>query len=381
MSRDRPTICILSLSRIATLPRVQRQVMALSNRFNIELIGLGSTVLPGATSVEVPFRRRGAYRRLRWLVSLALRMDSWTWRDVPHAIDTLDVLRTRRADLVIAHDVDALPVAFAAGIAPVLLDAHEYGPAEFEESWWWRHGVGRYRHRLCHRFLHRLSGMTSVCQGIAERYQREFGVRSAVVMNAAAYREIPVTPTPRDSPIRLVYSGMADRSRQLHLLCEAAMRTRTRLILSLLLVGDEQLIAELRGRYASERVRFLSPLPQRELVMGLAQHDVGICLYPPISFNLLMALPNKFFDFVQARLGIVIGPSPEMARLVHEHRLGSVAQDFTVDGFVRELNALTPDRIDAWKRASSIAAKTLSAEETLPIIRAEVARAVGVDQD
>ena len=45
----------------------------------------------------------------------------------------------------------------------------------------------------------------------------------------------------------------------------------------------------------------------------LNAHDVGVYVLPPVSFNHLWALPNKVFDFVQGRLALVVGPSPEMA--------------------------------------------------------------------
>ena len=46
---------------------------------------------------------------------------------------------------------------------------------------------------------------------------------------------------------------------------------------------------------------------------------------PPINFNNKLALPNKLFDYVQARLGVLIGPSPEMVHYVEEYDLGEVA--------------------------------------------------------
>ncbi|NLF05994.1 MAG: glycosyltransferase family 4 protein, partial [Actinomycetales bacterium] len=97
-------------------------------------------------------------------------------------------------------------------------------------------------------------------------------------------------------------------------------------------------------------------------VHRLNDFDLGVHVLPPVSFNNAWALPNKFFDFVQARLGVVVGPSPEMARLVREHGLGAVAEDFSAKALTAVLDALTPDRVTAWKQASHAAARELSAE-------------------
>jgi len=123
-------------------------------------------------------------------------------------------------------------------------------------------------------------------------------------------------------------------------------------------------VPSLRERFAgSDRVRVHDAVPAAEVVETLNGYDVGVYSLPPISFNFRWALPNKFFDFVQARLALVIGPSPEMAGLVEEHDLGVVARDFTPEGFAAAIDALTPAGVAAAKAASDRAARVLCAEE------------------
>src|SRR5690606_9619848 len=80
------------------------------------------------------------------------------------------------------------------------------------------------------------------------------------------------------------------------------------------------------------------------------------------NFNHEWALPNKLFDYVQARLGLIIGPSPEMARLAREHNFGVILDDFSADSLRREIEALTPERVWALKSASHASARTLASE-------------------
>src|SRR5699024_12205372 len=108
---------------------------------------------------------------------------------------------------------------------------------------------------------------------------------------------------------------------------------------------------------------FHDPVAADEVVPTLNSYDVGVYSLPPISFNFRWALPNKFFDFVQARLALLIGPSPEMAALVREHDLGVVAEDFTPAAFAAAVDALTAEQVAAAKEAADAAAAVLCAEQ------------------
>jgi hypothetical protein len=127
--------------------------------------------------------------------------------------------------------------------------------------------------------------------------------------------------------------------------------------------NNPEYIERLRARAAhSDRVRFPAPLPYAELVARLNHYDVGLPVNPPTTFSERWALPNKFFDYVQARLGVVIGPSPEMQRLLEAHGFGATADGFDAASLTRVLDALTPEQILTWKNRADAAAHALSAE-------------------
>jgi len=97
-------------------------------------------------------------------------------------------------------------------------------------------------------------------------------------------------------------------------------------------------------------------------------YDVGLYLLPPRNFNQRNALPNKFFEFIQARLAVAVGPSPEMAGLVRRHGCGVVAADFTPEALAAELNSLDANQIVGFKLASNAAAAGLSADRNAKVI-------------
>jgi hypothetical protein len=125
------------------------------------------------------------------------------------------------------------------------------------------------------------------------------------------------------------------------------------------------------------RVRFAPTVPMRELPVHLNRYDVGLYLLPPTNFNNQLALPNKFFDFVQARLAVAIGPSPEMARLVRQHGCGLVSEDFNPRSLAEQLNALDRTRIESYKQRSDAAAKVLCFEMNSAVLIDMIERLTG----
>jgi glycosyltransferase involved in cell wall biosynthesis len=288
-----------------------------------------------------------------------------------------DLAQLDRFDVILANDIDTVEIAL--GLDPrhgVHADIHEYAPRQNEELLVWRVFEAPYVRWLCRRLLPRAASMTTVGQGIADEYLRVYGVRAGVVTNAAPYATL--SPRPVSRPIRLVHSGASLRNRRLEVLIDAAIATTTDVTLDLYLMGnDPEYVAELRERAASsERIKFPDTVPYSHLIARLNEYDVGIHIVAPTNFNNRWALPNKFFDYVQARLGIVIGPSAEMVRFVEQHELGAVTDGFGGPDLTRVLDVLTPDAVRTWKSRADAAAQALSSESQVELWGAAIAALV-----
>jgi len=372
----RPRLLILSFSPIASDARVLKQVRLFADDYEVTTCGYGPTPPGVVEHLEIPVEHLAWYKDPRWLLTRQYGRVYWGNAAVRTAAT---LLAGRTFDVVLADDVDTVPLALSLRpVRGVHADLHEYAPRQNEELRRWKWFVAPYVRWLCRRFVTRASSVTTVGQGIADEYQRRFGVRAEVVTNAAPYVELE--PGPVGQPLRLVHSGAALRNRRLETLVDAVGATRTDVTLDLLLVAnDPAYLEELTARVEREpRVRLLPPVPYQDLVRTLQGYDVGVHVLPPVSFNNAWALPNKFFDYVQARLGLVIGPSPEMARLAREHDVGAVAEDFTADGLVRVLDGLDAATVARWKAASGVAARALSSESQVLVWRRAIDRLAGL---
>jgi hypothetical protein len=264
---------------------------------------------------------------------------------------------------VVANELESLPLALSLG-PPVVFDAHEYSPLEFEDSLRWRVTWGPYVRYLSRTYIPRVAAMSTVSEGIARRYESDSGVECAVIRNVRDVVEIE--PSPVGDPIRLLHHGGADASRRLETMIEVMRHLDGPFMLDFVLTGGGRYRQRLERMAADdERIRFLDPVPMAELIEFANGYDVGLYLLDPGAFNRLHALPNKLFEFIQARLAVAIGPSPEMARIVEEWDLGVVSENFSAESVARVLRDLDPARIAQYKQNASAAAVELSAEREM----------------
>ncbi|GAA1179078.1 hypothetical protein GCM10009584_21000 [Ornithinimicrobium humiphilum] len=362
----RPRVLVLSFSPIASDARVLKQVRHLGAEFDVVTCGYGPPP-PGVTAhVRVPDEARNELDG-RLITLHAYRA----------AYEKLAGVRWVRqhvaagaADVVVANDLDTVPLALA--LRPrrgVHADLHEYFPRLHEEHEAWMRRISPYQSWLCRSSLPRCAAVTTVSRRIAQEYTEQFGVDVGVVTNASPWTDL--SPTPVGDPIRLVHSGACLRNRDLHVLVDAVAAAASGehpapVTLDLYLTpNDPGYLEELRSRAAATGgiVTVHDPVPYAELLTTLNAHDVGVHVLPPVSFNNANALPNKVFDYVQARLGLLVGPSPEMAMLVHRHSLGVVATAFDGGAVADAVRRLDADSVAAFKQASHAAARELSDTE------------------
>jgi glycosyltransferase involved in cell wall biosynthesis len=371
-------ILIIALSEIQRDPRVMRQIAALRDEYELTVAGYGDAPEGASDFILLP-RKLSQWEKLRGVVLLASgAYESFYWQN--HRMQTaLATLRGRTYDLVLANDVDVLLLALTvADSAPVLLDAHEYAPRQFEDRLVWKTLFQPYVEYLCSTYLPKTAAMFAVCQGIAEEYKRRYGVDPIVVTNASVYVDLEPTDV-EPNCIRMIHHGRSAPSRYLEGMIEmfAYLDDRFRLDF-MLLPSNKRYLKRIRRLASSEpRIRFIDPVPMPEISARINAYDVGLFLLPPSNFNYRYALPNKFFEYIQARLAVAIGPSPEMVRYVREFDVGVASDTFEPGALAAKLNGLDAQDIGRMKEASHCAAKILHAENSKQCIRETVDNLIG----
>ena len=370
----RARILDLSFSELQRDARVLRQLSVVADYGELTTLGYGPATPYSDHHLRVPSEAPSLPQTPAGVANLALHRHRAADLQAPAAQAALRLTAGQRFDAVVANDARALPVALEiAHGAPVWIDLHEWAPEERTNLTSWRLLVAPWIDHICRHDLPRAAASTTVGTRIAELYADRYGVRPRLMRNAARYADLSPAPTAPDGPIRLVHSGGAVPGRALEATIDAAAAAGNGFTLDLYLVpaaDGGRYLRELRARASgSPRIRLHDPVPPDDLPATLNRFDVGVFWIPPYNRNAELTLPNKLFDFVQARLAVAVGPTVEMADVVRDHGLGVISEGFEVPQIVRSLRTLTPERVDAFKAASDSAARSLSFESEAKVAR------------
>jgi hypothetical protein len=281
-------------------------------------------------------------------------------------------LKERKFDLIVANDFETLPLAFniKSPGTKIFLDAHEYAPRQFEDRLYWRIFFQRFTTSLCKKYIPLVDGMSTINNGIARAYEKQFAVKPVIVTNATAY--VSSTPETRTAyPIRLVHHGIFNVSRQPHIMIDLMRLLDDRFTLDLIYLlpeGSSQKTKEYYEAFkksAAEtgRIQIKPALKSSEIVPYIhAHYDMGIILVPPVNFNYENGLPNKLFDCIQARLAMAVGPLHEIAEITNRFGIGVVSEDFTAEGMAAVLQKVDLVTLDGFKKNTETAARAMNAD-------------------
>lgn len=370
---ERAVLLIISFSEIVSDPRVRRQIALFRDAYEVITCGYGPAPEGVARHIELPLSENVSIWDGRVLALRQFRIE--TWRN-PALAGAWRRLGRLRPDIVLANETIAAPLALR--LKPRLgthVDLHEYHSRVRENEPYWRKRAKPWIEWMTRTYVARAASWTTVAPGIASEYEREFGFRPEVVRNTTPYAE--QSPTPTGRPLRLVHSGAGMRKRGTELIVQGVIAATTGATLDLYLTqGDPGYLDQLRAlaETSGGRVRMHDPVPYDELIGVLNGYDVGIHVLPPVNFNHLMALPNKLFDYVQARLGVIVGPSPEMVALVEAVGNGVSTADFTPDAIAAAVDSLTPSQVESMKAAAHVAARTYASDAEDAVWKAAIDR-------
>ena len=362
-------LLIISFSELTRDPRVLRQIKLFAdNGYCVTTMGHGARPSHADEHVELTASVKTTTQQ-RMLVAAELLSRPADkryplWPEVRSALPWLQRNR-HRFDAVFVNDLMAVPLGLAAG-RPLHADLHEYALGQ-SPALQWRIGVEPIL-RWAAPLLGRVDSTSTVAPGIAAQYLENYGISPFVVNNAPSTRH-NYTPTKTATPIRLVHMGVANPVRSLEMPIMAAIEANKRhpnsVILDYYVVpGDAAYIERLRAlsQTPGSGVTLQNPVEYDQMLPTLRNYDAAIAFFPPVTINLKHTLPNKFFEAVQARLGVITGPSPEMGPYIHEYGFGETTTDWTQEALNQTFTNLTPTKIDRWKEAAHKAAPKLGAE-------------------
>jgi glycosyltransferase involved in cell wall biosynthesis len=334
--------------------RVRREASALAAAGH-EVTVLELAEVPGGAATLGGFARRSVLPPA-WFRS---RVPFHLYR-LGFAVSFVRGIWRARPDAVHAHDAAMLlPGIVGARLtgARLVYDSHELAASVpyRERSWaWFVTAVERL-------VVPRCAAVITVSDGIAQRLQQRYRlpVTPTVVRNVSALEVRGEGGLRRalgiDAAVPLVlHQGAPAPARGCEVLVDAVARLERA---HLVFLGDpepgydEQLRARIAQLGAIARVSLLPSVSLDELLAYTAEADVGVTLLQDTCENHRLALPNKLFEYIAARVPVVASALPETERLVNDYGVGWCVEPDDPEALARALATALGMRGDAGLQA------------------------------
>ena len=230
-------------------------------------------------------------------------------------------------DIITANDLDTLPACALAAIVKrkvLVYDSHELF-LELPEL------KGRYTIKkiwflLEKLFIRKACAVSTVCDSIATELEAKYKKPCVVIRNVPHYykrNSFEKIEQPTDKKT-IMYQGSLNMGRGIE-----------QMIGAMLFLYDAKLIIAGTGYLESafkkmvidlgltERVEFVGLLSSTELYQLTRKAHLGLSLEENICKNYEYALPNKLFDYIQARVPVITSNLPEMKRIIDKYKVGT----------------------------------------------------------
>lgn len=356
------------INDLVTDQRVHRTCMTLTDLgFRVVLVG---RKLPGSLPLDA---RPYALHRMR----LLFRKGPAFY--IEYTIRLFLYLIFHRAQLLVSNDLDTLlPNYLVSKIyrTPLVFDSHEYftGVPELQK----RPLVRSIWKTIERCIFPRLAQTITVNNSIAGLFEKEYGKKPLVVRNIPRYRP-PTKPQTRENlrlpsgvPLLLlqgsginVQRGAEEAVQAMQFLPEAC----------LLVIGGGDVLSVLYDLVNTldleDRVFFLPKMPYEELIHFTATADIGLSLDKGTNINYQLSLPNKLFDYIQARIPILASDLPEVGHIVRTYQIGEIIESHDPKHIAEKARGMFSDlqKMDFWKERLNIASEELCWENEELILR------------
>jgi hypothetical protein len=358
-----PLVLIIAMSRISSDGRVLRHIEALKTNYQVITIGYGPNPAGVFRHISIPDAMPYLPTNLSALIPHLLNKYSDSSQNVSAIRFIRETIAKLEFDLAVLNDVQTLPLMDSIK-SPTLIDMHEYAPREMEDDWRFRFFLMRYYEWLCAKYLPEATAVTTVSDSLAREFNREFGVNASVILNAREYLEIKVNQT-TSSKLRLIHTGLAAKGRQLDVMIDAVANI-PEFQLDLFLVSAPRQKRTMRRLKrlagATKNVRVVDPVPTFEIPYLINRYDLSLVFMSPKGFSVRHSMPNKLFDSIQARVGVVSGPSPDIRSFCAQYGVGIATSDFSPLDLRNVLLGLNNSSIHQFKQACDEAARFFNAE-------------------
>ncbi len=256
-----------------------------------------------------------------------------------------------RANLLVSNDLDTLMGTFLAATLkniPHAHDCHEYfrGVPELNA----RPKTTRIWKWIEDRYFPKIQSVYAVNHSIARIYENEYQVSVAAIRNVPLSKPETAAVSRKSIGIRtdqkvILYQGAVNVDRGLEEAIMAMKYLKTNAMLVIIGTGivlpDLKELAMKEG--VADRVLFTGSIPFQDLHSYTLLADLGLSIEKDVSLNYHYCLPNKFLDYIQAGIPVLVSPLPEMKAIVDQYEIGEFAENHDPSWLAKKMDDMFMD--------------------------------------
>jgi glycosyltransferase involved in cell wall biosynthesis len=309
---------------------------------------------------------RGLYRHLRGNMIgrlTVLKMDDF-YRKCRRS------LQKDRADVYHAHDLPMLPIACRAVRqfgGKVVYDSHEL----FTESGHMSAQMSRHWKGVEDELIHRADAVFTVCESIGEELMQRYGIAMPRILRNCC-EQTPIessrelirerTGIANDTPIVLYQGGFANGRGLFNLIRATKFIQRAAVVFMGWGNIEDDLRQYARQENLQDRIFFIPPAPQSELLSWSSSADVGVIPYQAVRLNNYYSCPNKLFEYINAGIAVAASAYPELVRVIDGYGVGRTFDPDQPEEVGRTIEGMLQDRarLEEMKNNARSAARELN---------------------
>ncbi len=235
-------------------------------------------------------------------------------------------LLVHRADKILSNDLDTLPASrLAAGIkgTRLIYDSHELftevpeliNRPRVKQIWNWLEKIS----------VKKVDRFYTVCEPIAEIYAKKYDKQVDVVRNVPLYRENPLIE--KFEKPTLIYQGVLNIGRGIDLMIETMDYLPQ---FQLIICGSGDVEMDLKRKASQSKYKniiFKGQIDFDSMQNLTPGAHIGLSWEENMGLNYYYALPNKVFDYIQARIPVLVANLPGMKSIVSQYEVGAVLEE------------------------------------------------------
>ncbi len=247
-----------------------------------------------------------------------------------------------KSDILLANDTDTLVANFLVSKLKnkkLIFDAHELFPEVPELQH--RPFVKRIWELIENSIFPHLQYSYTVCDSIADYYKHKYNIDMKVVRNVPYYEQYSVDNVEVKSEKIILYQGAINVGRGLEWVIDAIPLIDNA---KLVIIGDgdikNELIKKVELANLTQRVLFVDKMLPEHLKEYTKQATIGLCLLENTGLSYYYSLPNRIFDYIQARIPILATSFPEISKIVGNYKTGILINHYEPEYLADTINQM-----------------------------------------